>query len=283
MAIITISRGCYSHGKEIAEAVAARLNYECISQEILLEASQSFHIPESKLFESLHDAPSLIERITHARQRLIDWFQATLLNHAAKDNLVYHGFAGQILLSGISHVLKVRVIARMEDRVNMLMGQKGISEQEARRLIEHEDHERAEWYRAIYRMDMHDPQLYDIVLHIGRLTIDDASDIICEAASRNSFKATAESLSDLMDLALSSHVKVVMEDICKADVRAKNGIVHIRVQGQKIKTTGIASPDVQHQVQDQIQRDLYDKIIAAVSKIPGVKDIACSVDAPYYV
>lgn len=283
MAIITISRGCFSHGKEIAEGVSARLNYECISQEILLEASRSFHVSESKLFASLHDAPSLIERITHARQRLIDWFQATLLEHAAKDNLVYHGFAGQILLNGISHVLKVRVIAGMEDRIRLLMGHKGISEQEAKRRIEQEDHERAEWYRTIYRIDMHDPRLYDIVLHIGRLTSEDACDIICEAASRNSFKATPESRSALMDLALSSHVKIVVEDICKADVRAKNGIVHIRVRGQKLKTTGVASPDVQHQVQDQIQRDLYDKIIAAVSDIPGVKDIACSVDAPYYV
>lgn len=283
MAIITISRGCFSHGKEIAECVATRLNYECISQEILLETSQSFHIPESKLFESLHDAPSLIERITHARQRWIDWFQATLLNHAAKDNLVYHGFAGQILLSGIAHVLKVRVIARMADRINMLMGQKGISEQEARRLIEQEDHERAEWYKTIYRMDMHDPRLYDIVLRIGCLTSEDACDIICKAASRDSCKATPESRSALMDLALSSHVKVVMEDICKADVRAENGVVHIRVQGQKIKTSGVASPDMQHQVQDQIQQDLYDKIIAAVSKVPGVKDIECSVGAPYYV
>jgi hypothetical protein len=40
MAIITISRGSYYRGREVAEKLAAKLGYECISREILLEASQ---------------------------------------------------------------------------------------------------------------------------------------------------------------------------------------------------------------------------------------------------
>lgn len=283
MAIITFSRGCFSHGKEIAECVADKLGYECISQEVLLEASQLFHVPEEKLFESLHDAPGLLERLTHVRQRFIDGFQAMLLEHVVKDNVVYHGFAGQMLLDGISHVLRVRVIADMEERIKMLQSRQQIGRDEALRLIEREDHERAEWYRTIYRIDMNDPRLYDMVLHIDRLNIDDACNIVCQAASSDTFKTTQPSQAALADLAVESHVKVVLEGICKADVTCKEGIVHIRAQGQKLKTSGGTSPDVQHQVQDQIRTDLYDKIVSAVSGIPGVKDIDCSVDKPYYV
>ena len=36
MAVITISRGSYSRGKEIAEKVAAKLGYTCISRDLLL-------------------------------------------------------------------------------------------------------------------------------------------------------------------------------------------------------------------------------------------------------
>jgi hypothetical protein len=43
MSVITISRGSYSHGKEIAEKVAQKLGYECISREIILEAAYSRH------------------------------------------------------------------------------------------------------------------------------------------------------------------------------------------------------------------------------------------------
>ena len=49
MAIITISRGSYSKGREVAEKLAERLNYECISREILIEASEHFNTPEIKL------------------------------------------------------------------------------------------------------------------------------------------------------------------------------------------------------------------------------------------
>ena len=36
MSIITISRGSYSKGKEIAEKVAEELGFECIAREIIL-------------------------------------------------------------------------------------------------------------------------------------------------------------------------------------------------------------------------------------------------------
>ncbi|MGO8880778.1 MAG: cytidylate kinase family protein [Desulfomonilaceae bacterium] len=49
MAIITISRGSYYRGREVAEKLAAQLGYECISREIILEASKEFNIPEIKL------------------------------------------------------------------------------------------------------------------------------------------------------------------------------------------------------------------------------------------
>ncbi len=281
MAIITISRGCFSHGKEIAETVARRLGYECISKEILLEASRAFDLPQAKLSSSLHDAPGLIDRFTHVRQHIIDRIRAALLEHVAKDNVVYHGYAGQILLDGIDHVLKVRVIADMEARIALLQQRQQIARQAAIDLIEREDHVRAEWFRSIYRVDMHDSRLYDLVVHIGRLTISDACDIVCQAAGAESFRTSPQSAAALADLALENHVKVAIEGLCKAEVRCRQGVVHLRVQGQKLKSASAARPELQHQVQDQIREDVYDKIVGVVAAIPGVKDIDCSIETPY--
>ena len=49
MPIITISRGSYSRGKAVAEKLAAKLGYELVSRDVLLEASDEFNIPEIKL------------------------------------------------------------------------------------------------------------------------------------------------------------------------------------------------------------------------------------------
>ena len=117
MSIVTISRGSYSRGKEVAEKVAQKLGYECISRDILLEASEQFNIPEIKLVRAIHDAPSVLDRFTYGKDRYVAYIRAALLKHVQKDNVVYHGLAGHLFLEGIPHVLKVRIIADLEDRI----------------------------------------------------------------------------------------------------------------------------------------------------------------------
>ncbi|MFW5958231.1 MAG: cytidylate kinase family protein, partial [Desulfosalsimonas sp.] len=65
MTIITISRGCFSHGKEVAEKTAEILNYEVLSRETIIEeANHLYNVPEKELIQSIHDAPSVLERFT---------------------------------------------------------------------------------------------------------------------------------------------------------------------------------------------------------------------------
>ena len=108
MAIITISRGSHSRGKEIAEKVARELGYECVAREALLEASKEFDIPEAKLIRAVHDAPSIFDRLAHGKEKYIAYIQDALVHRVQKGNMVYHGLAGHFLLRGISHVLKVQ-------------------------------------------------------------------------------------------------------------------------------------------------------------------------------
>lgn len=207
MAIITISRGSYSRGKEVAEKVAARLGYDCISREVLLEASQRFRIPEIKLVRAIHDAPTILKRFNHDKRAYVAYVQSALTRCVAKGDVVYHGLAGHLLLKGVPHVLKVRIIARMEDRVESEVAREGIGEQEARALIEKDDEERRKWTKSLYGVDPWDSSLYDLVIRIHKLQVDDAVDFICRAAELDRFKATRESQQKMDDLALACEVK----------------------------------------------------------------------------
>lgn len=283
MPIITISRGCFSHGKEIAERVAAELGYGCISKEILVEAARTFHVPQEHLSRSIQEATGILERFTHTRRHFLDCIQAALLDQARNDRIVYHGHAGHLFLAGIRHVLKVRVIAEMKDRVDLVRKKEGLSREKAVQRIENEDRQREAWYHAIYKKDMSDPGLYDMVLHIGRLRIEDACGLICRAASSPRFEATEASRNALNDLALTSRVKTVLEAICDAEVNVRNGVLNIRVKGQKIRHTGFARPGVQQCVQDHIRDDIRREISAAISGIPGIQTTICDIEEPYYV
>lgn len=212
MAIITISRGSYSKGKEVAEKVAAQLGYGCLSREVILEASDRYQIPEIKLIKAIHDAPSILERFGRGKAPFIAYYQSTLTRGVQKDNVVYHGLAGHILLKGVPHVLKVRIIADLADRVASEMKREGVNEQEARTLILRDDQERRKWTQSLYGVDPWDSSLYDLVIHIHKFTVTNAVDLICRAANLEQFRTTRESQQKMDDLALASQVKAALVD-----------------------------------------------------------------------
>ena len=178
MSAITISRGSYSYGKAIAEKVAQRLDYACVAREVLIEASKEYNIPEIKLFSAVHGTPSFLDRFTLEKEKYIAYIQAALLKYLLKDNVVYHGFGGQFFVKNIPHVLKVRINAEIEDRVNILKEREGTASKEAVRRIRGIDKQRKKWSKYLYGIDAWDSSLYDLVIQIGKIKVDDAVDII---------------------------------------------------------------------------------------------------------
>lgn len=264
MAIVTISRGSYSKGKEIAEGVAERLGYDCISRDLLLEASEQFNIPEIKLVRVLHDAPSVLERFTYGREKYLAFIQATFLEHAQKDKMVYHGLAGHFMLKGVGHVLKVRILADMEDRVKLEAKREGISEEKALKLLRKDDDERRRWTLALWGKDPWDPSLYDLIIHIHRITVDDAVDLICHTVGLKHFEATPESQEAVADLLLAAKVKIkLVAELPNCTVSAHDGSVHVHVTGDIVQ-----------------EAQLVEDVKRLTEGTAGMKDIRVGVSPP---
>lgn len=226
--IITISRGSYSHGKEIAEKVAEKLGYECIARKALLEASEEYNIPEVKLERAIKEAPSVLDRFVGGKQRYIAYIKAALTCHVRAGNVVYHGLAGHWFLEGISHVLKVRVNACMEDRARIVMGRDKISREEAIAAVKDADQERYNWSMSLHGVDHNDSHLYDLVLHLRRIPMDFAVDMICDLSQSKHFQVTDESRQVMEDVALAANVRCHLIGL-KPDIEvtAREGVVHV--------------------------------------------------------
>jgi len=258
MAIITISRGSYTKGKEIAEKVAIKLGYECVAREALLEASQEFNVPEVKLARALHDAPSILDRFSYGKEKFLAFYQYAFLKHLQKDNIVYHGLAGHFLLRGVAHVLKVRIIADMEERVKLEMEREKISERQAYRLLKNDDEERVKWSKYVHGIDTNDPLLYDLVIKTTKITADDAIDIICHIAKLKAFTTSPESKQAFDNLLLAANVRAAIINIAPdSEVVAQGGVV-------SVKTTA----------SDEHSEDVITtSIIGTAQKIKGVEKV----------
>ncbi len=193
MSIITISRGTYHRGREVAEKLAKKLGYACISREILLEASEEYNIPELKLIRAIEDAPSILDRLTRQKEKFVAYIKAALLKHVQKDNVVYHGLFGHFFLQDIPHVLKVRIVGDLEARVADEVSREGISAEKAREIIVRDDEERRKWAYYLYGADAWDATLYDLVIHLKTIRVDEAVGIISNVAQLPGFQTTPES------------------------------------------------------------------------------------------
>jgi len=257
MTIITISRGSNSKGKNIAEAVAEQLGYDCVSREVILEASDRFNIPEIKMTKAIHDAPSILDRFSHGKKAFISYYQSALTRCVQKDNVVYHGLAGHLFLKGVSHLLKVRIISDLFVRVNNKIEHNGLSEQEARSLILKDDEERRNWTRDLYGVDPWDSSLYDLVICINKFTMENAVDFICQATSLEQFKTTRASEQMMKDLSLASEVKAALiEQHFDVAVTSdyQNVIIYTKASGRNL-------------------HKLEQKVRALVHEIPSIHNI----------
>jgi hypothetical protein len=98
------------------------------------------------------------------------------------------------------------------------------------------DEERSKWSRQLYGIDTGEPSLYDLVLHIKKLSVNDAADIICHTVNLKHFRSTPESQMIMDDLVLAAQVKATIVDL-KPDVEvsAKAGVVSIWLQARSAK------------------------------------------------
>lgn len=210
MAIITISRGTFSGGKDLAQCLAQRLGYRSIDRETIIANASACGTSEEKLHEAIDKPPGFLDHFTEERRRYMTLFQACFAEEARRDNLIYLGNAGHLMLHGVSHVLRVRIIAPMEHRTRVVQESLHVSRGEAMAYIEKKDRDRARWTRFLYGVDWSDPVLYDLIINLERISIDEACSTVSSLAGEESFRLTPESQASIENLALSSRVRAAL-------------------------------------------------------------------------
>jgi len=262
MAIVTISRGTYSGAKTIAEKLAGQLGYPCVSQESIFSAAKEYGVPETELNAALLKPPSILRLSPGKRTAILNVIRASLLKLSQDGNLVYHGFVGHLLLGGAFHVLRARVIASMEYRIEAAMQRHNESRQQAIARIRFRDKQSIYWSRFLYGIDWQDPSLYDIVLNIERISIDDAVQTLMQMTELNSFKPDEATRQAFNDLLLGSMVWAEIH----LTPATQSADVRVEAMNGQVIITGSADSE-------QIVRAIPD----VARKVAGVGDVICEV------
>jgi len=235
MSVITISRGSFSGGKILAECLSRKLGYRCIDRDAIVQRAAELGASETELRDALEKPPGFLERFQHKRYRYLALIQAALTEEVRTGRAIYHGLAGHLLLKGGNPILRTRIIAPLEVRIQMLQERLNFSRSRAIAYIEAVDADRQKWTRFLYGVDWGDAALYDVVLNLEHVTIEDACSIIASIVTERCFEFTPECQQRMDDLALGSRVRATLAlDPSTSDLEveavAHSGAVSVRGQ-----------------------------------------------------
>lgn len=265
MSIITITRGAFSGGPELAELVAAKLGYRCVSREVLMQASEQYGIPEAKFTEILDTAPHWWERWQEGLRLYRIVLQAAMCEVAQGGKLVYHGHAGQDLFPGIRHVLRVYLTAPMAYRVEQVQEREGMSESAAIHYIEQVDKARTRRLQALFGGDWRDPSRYDLVMNVGQMSLESAAHLIVEASRRPEYQPTADSERAFQDLTIAARVQAALI----ISPKTRNLTINVDVVGGRVRLSGILA-----------NLDLEPEITRIANNVPGVTRVEAEFESP---
>jgi cytidylate kinase len=262
MAVITISRGSFSGGKMLAECLSHELGLRCIDRDVIVEKAAAAGVSQEHLREALAKPPSFWDRFTHTRYMYLTIIQAALCEEVSSGNAVYHGNAGHLLLTGVKHVLRARIIAPMKVRVVMVRDRLKLGPEEALTYIERMDRDREKWTHYLYGVNWGDPVLYDLVLNLESLDIRQACEIIATTARQSCFAETDESRAAMANLVVASRVRATL-----AVTEATQDLeVQVTADGGAILIVG------------KLPRDADMSEIEAIAlRVPGVSSVGFSV------
>jgi cytidylate kinase len=247
MAIITISRQMGSGGIPIAQKVAEKLGYTLVDGDAILEVADQYGLTRESIEQADEKPPHFVETLDSKHEAALHLIELIILEYALKGNVIIYGRGGQDLLEGIHSVLRVRIIAPFEDRVERWAEREWLDPDRARMLVRKNDQQRAGFIKYYFDRDWNDPLCYDLVINTQRLSEEGAVRLICDGIKdRHLIESKAECKKLLADLVQRKRIEIA---ICSAQ-ELEHELLEISV------TDGVATLGGQLHSESERQRAL---------------------------
>ncbi len=199
--VITISRQFGSGGHEVGEKLARQLDVPFYDKALIAMAAKQSGLSEevfanadekatsSLLYSMVMGSYSFGARVPGINEMPINdklfIIQSDIIKKAAADGpCVIIGRCADYILREHENCLNVFVHANKEDRIRRSVMKKDCEERKAADFVTKKDKQRANYYNFYSNKRWDDLQNYDMVLDTSRFTVDEAVELLMDAAKR---------------------------------------------------------------------------------------------------
>ena len=232
MPIIMISCAAHSVGKELAASLARKTGWPTLDRQELAEQARNYGIKLGRLETSIIKSPVVRESLARERDLYLAFLTSVMCERGRQGNLIYLGRAGHLLLPGVTHRLRIGLIAPMETRIENVIRDLRLSREKARTYLDQLDEDFDKWVRYVHNVDRKDPSQYDLFISLQNISVPNLSTVMCSMAELPDFTPTPASLRlmDDLHLAASARVRPATDERTgrfELGVRAVGGVVTV--------------------------------------------------------
>jgi cytidylate kinase len=196
--LITISRHFACGSSEVARSVATALGWNLIDDSFVGEVAARAGLTPEEVALREERAPTFLERFARStalaspelflpatgaidelgEDKLIKITRSLVSELAAVGRVVMVGRAAGPVLEFEEDAMHTRLVAPRSFRVERVMEARGLGSEEAQRLVDERDRNRARYHREYYDRDWDDPTHYHMVLNTALLGFERAANLI---------------------------------------------------------------------------------------------------------
>lgn len=188
---VALSRLPFSGGSTVAERVAERLGFGVFGKEIVEQIAREHGVAERLVVGCDERIRSAIDRFVTDAFRVGGFAESDYLRHVVRivSTLGERGMA-VIVGRGAPYVLpperalRVLVVAPRGARADRLAASVGLDQKAAEARVAALDKERDQFVRQQFGVEQRDPELYDITVNTGTLSVEAAAEVVVEAYRR---------------------------------------------------------------------------------------------------
>jgi cytidylate kinase-like protein len=200
--LITISREYGAGGSELGVLLGEELGWPVLDHELVRELAMRLKCEEGEVRAMDEHAPSFLERLAavavvtapESRAHSTPWVtdpdciaaaaREVLLEAAQRPPLIVVGHGGNCLFRDRSDVLRIRVTAPFEVRVQRVARRSGLTAQQAAAEVRRRDGDRQQYLQRYYHSDVNDACQYDLQINTATVPLERAAQLVLSVTRR---------------------------------------------------------------------------------------------------
>ncbi len=270
MSVISIFSGSFCGAEEGAHELADRLGCPLLRDEDLIGRAVKEGGPSAEILRrAMYGRTSVFNQFSHEKERAVSWLKLGMALLLENEDLVFLGYAAQLMPDYIRHVMKVCLIAKTKYRADKASREQGLNHKEAMARIHRDDGTAIRWVEYLYSIGPWNAELYDLLMPMDKTVLIEAVDTICAYTRGMPLTPTAESRQAIKDFQLAAKIEQALttegHNPHHLKVSANSGTVKIIINQSVMRLNKLAEDLEKH-----------------AREVPGVDEVKAEAGPDYY-